>query len=175
MALAWKAGWVQALAGSNPASSAALTRGNSVRTRSMSTARDALVSVLVSVRFCQRRAGQSWRTAANVGRRSWTRCGPRSAWCTLHKRVGWRPVPFATVPQRSRLGQPPVGASMKMRNSRARPDPQRLIASTAAEVVYGRCQFTVQVASAAGPTPELQVGVSSAVLHDRARAKGIGS
>ena len=30
MALAWKAGWVQALAGSNPASSAELTRGNAV-------------------------------------------------------------------------------------------------------------------------------------------------
>jgi hypothetical protein len=28
MALAWKAGWVQALAGSNPASSATPTRGN---------------------------------------------------------------------------------------------------------------------------------------------------
>ena len=38
MALAWKAGWVQALAGSNPASSArlkqALTCGNAVRIRS---------------------------------------------------------------------------------------------------------------------------------------------
>src|SRR5215203_4903746 len=31
MALAWKAGWVQALAGSNPASSASLTRPFSLR------------------------------------------------------------------------------------------------------------------------------------------------
>jgi hypothetical protein len=45
MALAWKAGWVQALAGSNPASSArwkqALTWGNAVRIRS---ARDGVAS-----------------------------------------------------------------------------------------------------------------------------------
>jgi hypothetical protein len=45
MALAWKAGWVQALAGSNPASSAspkqALTCGNAVRIRS---ARDGVAS-----------------------------------------------------------------------------------------------------------------------------------
>jgi hypothetical protein len=31
MALAWKASWVHALAGSNPASSAAVTRGNTAR------------------------------------------------------------------------------------------------------------------------------------------------
>jgi hypothetical protein len=45
MALAWKAGWVQALAGSNPASSAnlklALTCGNAVGIRS---ARDGVAS-----------------------------------------------------------------------------------------------------------------------------------
>src|SRR5262245_14784966 len=32
MALAWKAGWVNALAGSNPASSAAITSTNAIRT-----------------------------------------------------------------------------------------------------------------------------------------------
>jgi hypothetical protein len=49
MALAWKAGWVQALAGSNPASSAALTRGNAEGDPSGRRSRPGIVSIVVSI------------------------------------------------------------------------------------------------------------------------------
>jgi hypothetical protein len=49
MALAWKAGWVHALAGSNPASSATPTRGNASHYDLDLFPRWDLVSVLVSV------------------------------------------------------------------------------------------------------------------------------
>src|SRR4051812_1444810 len=49
MALAWKAGWVHALAGSNPASSATLTRCNAAEPTAPVSTAGAVVSVLVSV------------------------------------------------------------------------------------------------------------------------------
>jgi hypothetical protein len=49
MALAWKAGWVHALAGSNPASSATPTRRDADGPPGRSRPKTALVSVLVSV------------------------------------------------------------------------------------------------------------------------------
>jgi hypothetical protein len=49
MALAWKAGWVQALAGSNPASSAAPTRGNAQADPSGRRSGPDIVSIFVSI------------------------------------------------------------------------------------------------------------------------------
>src|SRR4249919_3816895 len=49
MALAWKAGWVNALAGSNPASSAAPTRGNAEADPSGRRSRPGIVSIFVSI------------------------------------------------------------------------------------------------------------------------------
>src|SRR5512132_674092 len=49
MALAWKAGWVHALAGSNPASSATPTRGNAEVDPSGRRSRPGIVSIFVSI------------------------------------------------------------------------------------------------------------------------------